>query len=133
MSDPSTQPPGGPTARGPVGRPTNPGTAILLSIVTLGIYTFVWTYRQFEDFKRYSGKGLGGAVGVVLGILVNPVVWFMIPIELKAMYEAEGEQSPVEPIIGLWFLLPIVGAFIWYFKVQEAINDFWVRRGAPAP
>jgi hypothetical protein len=29
--------------------------------------------------------------------------------------------------------LPIVGNFIWYFKVQEAINDFWIRRGAPAP
>ncbi|MEY2434319.1 MAG: hypothetical protein QOC92_4044 [Acidimicrobiaceae bacterium] len=126
MSNPST-------ARGPIGKPTNPGTAILLSIVTLGIYTFIWTYRQFEDFKKYSGKGLGGVVGVVLALFVNPVVWFMIPIELKAMYEAEGEQSPVEPIIGLWFLLPIVGAFIWYFKVQQAINDFWIKRGAPAP
>jgi hypothetical protein len=35
--------------------------------------------------------------------------------------------------LGLWFLLPIVGFFIWYIKVQEAINDFWMRRGAPAP
>ena len=123
----------GASARGPIGTPSNPGKTILLSIVTLGIYTFIWTYKQFEDFKKYSGKGLGGAVGVVLGIFVNPVVWFMIPIELKAIYEAEGEQSPVEAIWGLWFLLPIVGAFIWYFKVQAAINDFWIRRGAAPP
>jgi len=135
MSDP-TQSPGGAGAtgaRGPVGKPSNVGMTIILSIVTLGIWTFIWTYRQFEDFKNYSGKGLGGAIGVVLGIFVNPVVWFMIPIELKAIYEAEGEASPVEPIWGLWFLLPIVGAFIWYFKVQAAINDFWIRRGATAP
>ena len=124
---------GAPSARGPIGKPSNLGMTILLSIVTLGIWTFIWTYRQFEDFKKYSGKGLGGTIGVVLGIFVNPVVWFMIPIELKAIYEAEGETSPVEPIWGLWFLLPIVGAFIWYFKVQAAINDFWMRRGAPAP
>jgi hypothetical protein len=120
-------------ARGPVGRPSNAGTVVLLSIVTIGIYTFIWTYRQFEDFKRYSGQGLGGGLGVVLALFVNPVVWFMIPIELKNLYEAEGEKCPVEPTIGLWFLLPIVGNFIWYFKVQEAINDFWLRRGAPAP
>jgi len=130
------QTPGGasaPSARGPIGKPSNLGMTILLSIVTLGIWTFIWTYRQFEDFKKYSGKGLGGTIGVVLAIFVNPVVWFMIPIEIKAMYEAEGEESPVQPIWGLWFLLPIVGAFIWYFKVQAAINDFWMRRGAPAP
>jgi hypothetical protein len=121
------------TGRGPVGKTTNPGTAIMLSIVTLGIYTFIWTYRQFEDFKKYSGTGMGGGVGVVLGLFVNPVVWFMIPIELKAMYEAEGQACPVEPTIGLWFLLPIIGNFIWYGKVQAAINDFWMARGAPAP
>jgi hypothetical protein len=120
-------------ARGPLGRPMSPGNVVLLSIVTLGIYTFIWTYRQFEDFKKYSGQGLGGGLGVVLGLFVNPVVWFMIPIELKNLYESEGEPSPVEPTIGLWFLLPIVGNFIWYFKVQEAINNFWIRRGAPAP
>jgi len=124
---------GAPSARGPIGKPSNVGMTILLSIVTLGIWTFIWTYRQFEDFKKYTGEGLGGAIGVVLGIFVNPVVWFMIPIELKKMYESEGETSPVEPIWGLWFLLPIVGAFIWYFKVQAAINDFWIRRGAAAP
>ena len=124
----------GRAGRGPIGTPTNPGTAVLLAIVTLGIYTFIWTYRQFEDFKKYSGQGLGGGVGVVLGIFVNPVVWFMIPIELKNnLMEPEGERCPFEPTIGLWFLLPIVGAFIWYFKVQEAINDFWIRRGATAP
>jgi hypothetical protein len=125
---------GQPQARGPVGRTHNAGTVILLTIVTLGIYSLIWTYRQFEDFKKYSGQGLGGAIGVVLGIFVNPVVWFMIPVELKSnLYEAEGEKSPVEPTIGFWFLLPIIGNFIWYLKMQEVINDFWIRRGAPAP
>jgi hypothetical protein len=125
---------GGATARGPVGTPTNPGTAILLSIVTLGIYTLYWTYKQFEDFKKYSGKGMGGVLGLILGLFTGGITtYFLVPIELKAMYEAEGEESPVEPIIGLWFLLPIVGSFIWYFKVQPAINDFWIKRGAAAP
>jgi Ca2+/Na+ antiporter len=129
------QPPSGPSAagRGPIGKPSKVGLTILLSIVTLGIWMLIWTYRQFEEFKKYTGKGLGGVVGLVLAIFIFPVIFFMAPIEIKAMYEAEGEESPVQPILGLWFLLPIVGFFIWYIKVQEAINDFWMRRGAPAP
>jgi len=126
-------PPPAATGRGPIGKPSNVGITILLCIVTLGIWTLVWTYRQYEDFKKYSGKGLGGPIGLVLGIFVGVVNMFIIPSEIKNMYEAEGEQSPVEPLWGLWFLLPIVGLFIWYFKVQAAINDFWMRRGAPAP
>ncbi|MEY2450032.1 MAG: hypothetical protein QOH79_3508 [Acidimicrobiaceae bacterium] len=126
---------GGRPARGPIGSPTNAGTAILLSIVTLGIYTLVWTYRQFEDFKKYSGEGLGGGLGLVLGLFTGGVTtYFLIPVELKNnLYDREGQPCPVEATIGLWFLLPIVGSFIWYLKVQEAINDFWIQRGAPAP
>ena len=120
--------------RGPVGRTHNAGTVILLSIVTLGIYTYIWTYRQFEDFKKYSGEGIGGTVGVILGIFINPVVWFLIPAELQGnLYEREGEECPVSALWGLWFLLPIIGNFVWYLKMQEVINDFWIRRGAPAP
>jgi len=128
------QPYGQGRQRGPVGNTANAGTVILLTIVTLGIYSFIWTYRQFEEFKRYSGQGIGGTVGVILGIFVNPVVWFLIPHELQTnLYEPEGEECPVSAIWGLWFLLPIVGNFIWYLKMQEVINDYWMRRGAPAP
>ncbi len=121
-------------ARGPVGRTSNAGTVILLSIITLGIYTWIWTYRQMEDFKKYSGQGLGGTIGVVLAILINPVVWFVIPAEVRSnLFEAEGEESPVSVWWGLWFLLPIIGNFVWYLKMQAVINDFWIRRGAPEP
>ena len=83
---PSEQPPAAyaPPARRPVGlhqgctpAPTgqvperlggpyySPGLVILLSIVTLGIWTFLWVYRTNEDLKRYNGDGLGGVLGVV--------------------------------------------------------------------
>jgi Protein of unknown function (DUF2510)/Domain of unknown function (DUF4234) len=120
--------------RGPVGRPASAGMVILLSIITLGIYTWIWTYRQLEDFKRYSSQGIGGTIGVLLAIFINPVVWFVIPAELKSnLYEPEGEECPVNVWWGLWFLLPIIGNFVWYLKMQDVINDFWMRRGAPAP
>jgi hypothetical protein len=106
------------------------GLTIFLTIITLGIWSFLWVYRTSEDLKKYNGDGLGGVLAVVIHLLLNIVLWFTIPNEIKDLYERDGRQSPVSAIWGLWFLLPIVGAFIWYFKVQNALNDFWASKGA---
>jgi hypothetical protein len=106
------------------------GLTILLSIVTLGIWTFLWTYRTSEDLKRYNGDGLGGVLAIVILLLVSPVLMFTIPNEIKNMYERDGRQSPVSAIWGLWFLLPLIGNIVWYVKVQRALNDFWSSKGA---
>ena len=39
------------------------GVCILLAIVTLGIYTYVWTYKTHRELKDYGGTGLGGGLG----------------------------------------------------------------------
>jgi hypothetical protein len=106
------------------------GIVILLMIVTLGIWGFFWTWRTNEDLKKYNGDGLGGGIGIVLYFFINVVLMFTIPNEVQHMYERDGRQSPVSAVWGLWFLLPIVGHFIWYIKVQHALNDFWVSKGA---
>ena len=106
------------------------GLVILLMIVTLGIWGFFWTWRTNEDLKKYNGDGLGGWISVIIHFFVNIVLWFTIPNEVKNLYQREGRESPVSAIWGLWFLLPIVGAFVWYIKVQNALNDFWASKGA---
>ena len=106
------------------------GLVIILTIVTCGIWGIIWTYRTNEDLKQYNRDGLGGVLGVVIYLLLAVVLMFTIPGEIKKMYEADGRESPVEPLWGLWFLLPIIGNIIWYVKVQNALNDFWVSKGA---
>jgi len=106
------------------------GLVILLTIVTLGIWPFLWTYRTNEDLKAYNGDGLGGWLGVILYLFVSPVVMFTIPNEIKNAYERDGRESPVTALWGLWFLLPIIGHIIWYVRVQSALNDFWLAKGA---
>jgi hypothetical protein len=108
------------------------GIVILLTIVTLGIWGIFWTYRTNEDLKRYNGDGLGGVLGIVIYILLSIVLMFTIPNEVKNMYERDGQQSPVSAVWGLWFLLPLIGHIIWYVKVQHALNNFWVAKGAQA-
>jgi len=106
------------------------GMTIFLTIITLGIWSFIWVYRSSEDLKKYNGDGLGGVIAVIIHLIVNIVLWFTIPNEVKNMYERDGREPPVSAIWGLWFLLPIVGNFIWYLKVQGALNDFWASKGA---
>ena len=106
------------------------GIVILLTIVTLGIWGFFWTWRNSGDLKRYNGDGLGGLCRCVIYIVFSVVLMFTIPNEIKNMYERDGRQSPVSAIWGLWFLLPIIGHIIWYVKVQHALNDFWLSKGA---
>ncbi|MET0147454.1 MAG: DUF4234 domain-containing protein [Ilumatobacteraceae bacterium] len=108
----------------------SPGVVILLSIVTLGIWTALWTWRTNEDLKRWNGDGLGPGIALVLWFVFSPVLMFTIPNEVGNMYERDGRARPVSAVWGLWVLLPIVGHFIWYFKVQRLLNEFWLSKGA---
>lgn len=129
MAQPApTGPP--PTAAGPIGTARSPGSQILFTIITLGIYALFWVYWQHKEIKEYSGQGVGGPVGVIIFIFIAPVTWFLLASEVRNLYQSEGRDPGFTPLIGLWFLLPIIGNFIWYFKVQPAINDFWVSKGA---
>ena len=119
------------SARGPVGETRSVGLSILWFILTIGIYGIYWVYKTQEEVKRYSGNGVGGVLGIVIYILISPVTFFIVPSEVRYMYEdLDGGQSPVRGVTGLWFLLPIVGSIIWFVKVQGALNRYWESKGA---
>ena len=118
-------------ARGPVGETRSIGLSILWFVLTLGIYSLYWVYKTHEEIKRYSGNGIGGVLGLVIWLLISPVTFFVVPSEVRWMYEdLDGETSPVRGITGLWFLLPLVGSLIWFVKVQGALNRYWESKGA---
>jgi hypothetical protein len=118
--------------RGPIGNTRSIGLSILWAILTLGIYTYVWTYKTHAEIKRYSGNGVGAVLGLVIYLLVSPVTFFVVPSEIRQMYESDGMTSPVRGITGLWILLPLLGSVIWFVKVQGALNNYWRTKGAPA-
>ena len=94
---PGVPPPGG-LPRGAVPRSLSeiwykPGLNILLAIVTLGVWTWFWTYHTADDLKSYNGDGLGGTVSLILAIFVNPVVWFTIPNEIEKLYQRTASRA----------------------------------------
>jgi hypothetical protein len=102
---------------------------ILLSIVTLGIYGLYWQYSTFKEMKDHTGQGIGGGVGLLLAILLGIVNIFLMPAEVGNMYATEGQVKPISGVTGFWVFLPIVGSFIWIFKVQGNLNRYWVAHG----
>ena len=82
--------------------------------------------------KRYTGVGIGGVLGIVIHIVIGPVIWFVAPSEVGGMYKRDGRPAPLTGWTGLWLLLPIAGAFVWFIKVQGSLNRYWESKGAAA-
>lgn len=133
-------PPGAPVAPpafaaglGPPGKPRSTGLVILITIVTCGIWTVVWSYQNGEELKAHNRTGLGGVAYLIITFLFAPITMFLIADEIDKMYQAAGKQSPVSALTGLWVLLPIIGNIVWYVKVQGALNKHWGSLGAGPP
>jgi hypothetical protein len=110
---------------GPKGKVREPVAVMIFSIITLGIYFLVWTYKIFKENKDYSGDGIGGVIGLVIGIVIGIVNWFLIPSEIGNIYEKQGKEKPVRGVTGFWNLIPLIGFFIWVWKVQSAMNRLY--------
>jgi hypothetical protein len=88
------------------------GKTILLVVCTLGIYIFVYNYKVHDEMKRYSGRGVGGGIALLLTFVANFAMPFVTPAEVGSLYSLRGERPPVNGWTGLWFLLPYIGGYI---------------------
>ena len=126
-------PMGGP-ADGPIGQIRSTGTCVLLTIVTLGFYTWYWWYKTHDEMKQHTGNGLGGPVALILAIFVSFLMPFFTSSEAGQLYERKGQPKPVSGTTGLWYLLLgwffFIGAIVWFVKTNAAINDYWRSQGA---
>ncbi len=118
---------------GPIGKPRGVVVVILLTIVTFGIYGLVWVFKSHEEIKRHSGIGVGGWVGLIIYLVIGVVTPFLLPQEIRKMYEQDGRTSPVSGLTGLWVwpgVLILIGPIIWIVKVQGALSTYWRAKGA---
>ncbi|WP_336031098.1 DUF4234 domain-containing protein [Geodermatophilus sp. FMUSA9-8] len=118
---------------GPIGKVRGTGVAILLMIVTFGIYSLVWTYSVHDEMKRHTGNGLGGGVALLISILFGVASPFITSSEVGNLYERMGRAKPVSGATGLWafpgFVI-LVGPIVWFVKTNGALNAYWRSLGA---
>ena len=120
-------------ASGPIGQIRGTGFAILLAIVTFGIYEIYWFYKVHKEMKDHSGQGIGGGIALLLTILVGVVMPYITSNEVGGLYSRRGQQPPVSAATGLWYfpgIFIIVGPIIWFVKTNRALNDYWASLGA---
>lgn len=120
---------------GPLGQPRGIGFAILIFIITFGIYGLYWVYKTQEEMKQHTGDGLGGVLGLVVWIVISAVSAFVIPSEVGKMYAKDGRQTPVTGWTGLWlfpFGIFIIPAIVWFVKIQGALNRYWESKNMAA-
>jgi RND superfamily putative drug exporter len=101
------------------------GFHVVLFVITLGFYGWYWVYRTHREARRQTGQGLGGPLGLLLWIVLLPVSAFVIPSEVRRMYETAGRESPVSGRTGLWlfpFGVLIVPAIVWFVKIHRALE-----------
>jgi hypothetical protein len=117
-----------PVGRGPIGTPRDPMKTVLLAIVTLGIYNMVWTYKSYDEIKRRRGEGWSGLVGLLLMIAAP---WVLAG-EVEKLFKDDAMTSPVNSSTGFLVFIPAIGGILWFLKVQDALNTYWVSQGATA-
>lgn len=122
-----------PPAPGPVGEVRSTGLAILLFVVTFGIYGWYWWFKVHEEMKRHTGQGIGGVVALVLAIFVGIVMPYLTSAEVGAVQERAGRRRTVSGATGLWYfpgIFILVGPIIWFVRTNGALNDYWESLGA---
>jgi hypothetical protein len=111
-----------------IGRQAAIWKQVLLSILTLGYYGYYWAYRSHEDIHRHTGSGMTGIQGILPYVLL-PLELFLLPLQIKRMYERDGQESPVGATTAFWFLVFYIP---WYLKCQKALNQYWASQGVLA-
>jgi Domain of unknown function (DUF4234) len=111
---------------GPLGQQRGILFVILISLVTLGIYSFYWVYVTCDETKRHrGGEGIGGIIALLIQFVFSPINWFVIPSEVGNMYREDGQEPNMTGWTGAWMFLPLAGWIIWIVKVQGRLNRYW--------
>lgn len=116
----------------PVGQIRSTGVCILLTIVTLGIYQYVYFFKVHAEMKRHTGTGLGGGIALLLTFFVGIVMPYLTASEVGNLYARRGQQRPVSGVTGLWYfpgIFILVGPLVWFIKTNGALNAYWRSLG----
>ena len=122
-----------PYSGAPIGKVRGTGVAILLFLVTFGVYGWYWYFVTHDEMKRHSGTGLGGGIALLLAVFVGVASPFITSSEVGDLYRRRGQAPPVTAATGCWVvpgILLLVLPVVWFVKTNGALNDYWRSLGA---
>ena len=124
------------TIDGQVYTKRNPLGVLGLTVITIGIYGFVWYYKINDEIRRYTRdetiSPARSLVAIILGwiIIVPPfIAMYNTAKHVRAMEEGVGIQQQLGP--ALTIILMILLSIANGLYIQEHVNRVW-DRGAGA-
>lgn len=109
----------------------SPVTVIILSIVTCGIYSFIWLFTVSKEINDFCGeKKVDPVVYFLLGILCFPLIFVgLYKIDL-ALYDMNTRVGlPANKNFTMWLILCLlgVGTLFASYQIQDQLNKIWER------
>jgi hypothetical protein len=109
-----------------VGEARNPITVILLSIITCGIYYYIWMYQINEEMRQNLGdESIESTKELILTIVtcgIFGIYWIYIMGErIQKLMQKKGQQVENEGTMFLIFSLVGLGV-VSIYMIQERIN-----------
>lgn len=98
--------------------------AVILTIVTCGLYSLYWTVKLNNEALELSGeKGPSGGLVILLTIITcgiySYIWWYKMGVCVDKMNSKEGNNTSI-----IYLLLTLFGfSFVNYILAQLAIND----------
>jgi hypothetical protein len=106
----------------------NPWGVFLLSIVTLGVYFFVWWYKINNELRNNGQRNdptvalLAVTIGAV--IIIPPYVsYYRTADRIRQAQEATGASERILPWLGI-VLSFLIGPFVFVYY-QSQLNKAW--------
>jgi len=114
------------------GKVRSPGTVILLSIITCGIYGIYWYYSTASEINSVLGYESTKPYYSVVGLLCFVFSYILMSQVDKALMEINRKRGRYsESKFLVWILLSIfvgIGFFVMQYEVQSALNDLYEGR-----
>lgn len=96
----------------------NVGVAILLSIITCGIYTLYWMYKMTQEITEYNNENANPGVELILSLVTCGIYYYYWNYKMgKRLGQARG--TPSDDSI-LFLILAIFGLGIVSLAIMQS-------------
>jgi RNA polymerase subunit RPABC4/transcription elongation factor Spt4 len=107
----------------------------LLMILTGGLYTFYWYYKNSTSLKEYYHEDTSPVLFTIL--LLIPIVNWIIIYELFNQYEKKLKLENIPSYSSggnliVWILLPFLQIWV-LINIQESLNELWKKEQPELP
>ena len=89
------------------------------------------TTKDYRNgWRLLSDMGDAASDAVSFALRGTELLPWLVPSYVGRMYDEDRQSKPISGLAGWWIFVPLLGGFVWIWKVQSALNGFWRVKSA---